>query len=215
MSELARMSVSPLYSSAVTRLRPRVVQPEPSVGSGALCYGIAQVALGHRASFRDLFELTKTRLYATCLRLLHEPSAAEEALQETYARVWHCAATFRGYSEGEAWAWLFQIARSRCFDQLRARRRAVLVVAGDDVAWEDIADDATTDFSVECPLNDDRLKHCVNKLSEKKQTAIRLAFYDGCTYAEIAKRLSVALPTIKSDVRRSLIELRRCLQQTL
>jgi RNA polymerase sigma-70 factor (ECF subfamily) len=174
-----------------------------------------RIAIGDRAAFRSLFEHTQHRLYPICLRLLRESGAAQDAMQESYARVWHCASGYRGHSEGQAWSWLFQIARSRCIDVLRERRRTVSTVDGTDSDWEAVADERhdSVEAIAESAHNVQQMIACLSKLTDKKKQAISLAFYEGCSYPEIAQRLSHSLPAVKSDVRRGLLELRRCLQR--
>ncbi|MGJ3628227.1 sigma factor-like helix-turn-helix DNA-binding protein [Sphingomonas sp. MMS24-JH45] len=49
------------------------------------------------------------------------------------------------------------------------------------------------------------------RLSDAQRDAIRTAFFDGVTYAELATRGDVPLGTIKSWVRRGLMRLKECL----
>ena len=58
---------------------------------------------------------------------------------------------------------------------------------------------------------DQRLHLCLDQLEEKQRGAIRTAFFDGLTYAELAEREGVPLGTMKSWVRRGLMRLKDCL----
>ena len=58
-----------------------------------------------------------------------------------------------------------------------------------------------------------RLHHCLEELEEGPRKALRLVYYEGMTYDEVAAHLGVPLGTVKSWVRRSLIRLRGCLEQ--
>ncbi|MBX3765219.1 RNA polymerase subunit sigma-24, partial [Burkholderia cepacia] len=51
------------------------------------------------------------------------------------------------------------------------------------------------------------------KLEGRQRGVIVEAFYTGVTYAELAARLSVPVGTMKSWVRRSLLQLKMCLEQ--
>ena len=56
-----------------------------------------------------------------------------------------------------------------------------------------------------------RLHGCLQALEERQRGAIRTAFFEGVTYAELAQRQDVPLGTVKSWVRRGLLALKRCL----
>ncbi|MDF6725004.1 RNA polymerase subunit sigma, partial [Escherichia coli] len=58
-----------------------------------------------------------------------------------------------------------------------------------------------------------RLESCIRKLEGRQRGVIVEAFYTGVTYAELAARLSVPVGTMKSWVRRSLLQLKMCLEQ--
>ncbi|CAL8478713.1 protein of unknown function (plasmid) [Caballeronia sp. S22] len=58
-----------------------------------------------------------------------------------------------------------------------------------------------------------RLEHCLDRLEPQQKSAIREAFFTGATYSELAQRLAVPLGTMKSWIRRSLMQLKTCLEQ--
>jgi DNA-directed RNA polymerase specialized sigma24 family protein len=52
---------------------------------------LQRVAKKDRAAFRDLYAATSSRLFAVCLGLLRDRARAEEALQESFTRIWERA----------------------------------------------------------------------------------------------------------------------------
>ena len=57
------------------------------------------------------------------------------------------------------------------------------------------------------------LHGCLDGLEDNQREAIRTAFFDGVTYAELAQRQDVPLGTMKSWVRRGLARLKECLER--
>jgi RNA polymerase sigma-70 factor (ECF subfamily) len=129
-------------------------------------------------------------------------------LHEVYITIWKRAGA---YEPGRASpiSWLATIARNRAIDWRRANpiRRTVPV--------EDIADLPDDTRSASDQMEHDevarRLHLCLDTLDQQQRDAIRTAFFDGLTYAELAARTAVPLGTMKSWIRRGLTRLRECL----
>jgi RNA polymerase sigma-70 factor (ECF subfamily) len=76
----------------------------------------------------------------------------------------------------------------------------------------EIADDRPTAPEwIEADQERAQIVKCLGKLEVRTGSAIRSAFYDGFTYAELADRMAVPLGTMKSWVRRGLMQLKACL----
>jgi len=170
----------------------------------------ALVATGeeNRDAFRTVYRLTSAKLFGVCLRICGDRQAAEDVLSEVYMTVWKRAGA---YEPGRASpiSWLATIARNRAIDWRRSARRAPSSPLDEA---PDVADDAPS--SVERMLLDERearLHLCLDQLEDRQRSAIRTAFFDGLTYAELASRQAVPLGTMKSWVRRGLLRLRDCL----
>ena len=171
---------------------------------------LAQVALGNRAAFETLYRDTSPKLFGICLRVLTDRSEAEEVLQEVYTSVWRKASQFDAARAG-AMAWLGMMARNRSIDRLRAMparaQHSPLEMAAE------LADPGASPAQQAETLTDRaRLEHCLQRLEPKRHSLIRAAFFDGSTYEELATRIEAPLGSIKSWIRRGLIQLRTCLE---
>ena len=104
------------------------------------------------------------------------------------------------------------IARNRAIDRLRA-----LPHAGQQAPLEladDVADAAPTPArAAETSAENARLGECLDKLDGRRRTLIRVAFFDGATYEELAARVGSPLGAVKSWIRRGLLQLRECLER--
>ena len=56
-----------------------------------------------------------------------------------------------------------------------------------------------------------RLDECLHRLDVAKRNSIMLAYLDGCSHSEIAKRLNAPLGSVKAWVKRGLLSLRECM----
>ena len=161
-----------------------------------------------RDAFRTLYDLTAAKLFGICLRICGERQAAEDVLHDVYLLVWRRAG---GFEPGRASpiTWLATIARNRAIDWRRAQGSRPTSPIADA---PDIADSSPlASDQLEAAGESARLHACLDALEEQQRGAIRTAFFDGVTYAELAERQGVPLGTMKSWVRRGLLALKRCL----
>ena len=54
---------------------------------------------------------------------------------------------------------------------------------------------------------------CLDELEAPRRHLIRIAFFEGATYEELAERSGNPLGTVKSWIRRSLLKLKACLER--
>src|SRR5580658_11257120 len=170
---------------------------------------LARVAIGDRAAFDALYRGTSNRLFGICIRVLNQRSEAEDALQDVYTAVWRKAASFDP-AKASASAWLAMVARNKAIDRLRSlpfhQARASLEAA------DDIADSAASPAqAVQTETDRAQLEHCLERLEPKRRSLIRSAFFEGLTYEELAAKIEAPLGSIKSWIRRGLLQLRECL----
>jgi RNA polymerase sigma-70 factor (ECF subfamily) len=171
---------------------------------------LKDIALGNRQAFEKLYRDSSPQLFAICLRIVSQRSEAEDVLQEVFATVWRKAAQFDVDRAG-AMSWLAMIARNKAIDRLRsqpqARKFEPLELA------DEIADPiASPQRDAQAAGERDRLDECMKRLDDRRRSLIRAAFFDGSTYEELAARVGSPLGTVKSWIRRGLLQLRECLE---
>lgn len=166
-----------------------------------------------RAAFRRVYQMTSAKLFGICLRICGERQAAEDVLQEVYLIIWRRAPSFEPRRSSPI-TWLATIARNRAIDWRRSGRRAPAEPMPDfrvEPGREPVDPDRLADAGMIDDEDLRRLRACLAALDERPRNAIRSAFLDGLTYNELARREGVPLPTMKSMVRRGLLQLRKCL----
>jgi RNA polymerase sigma factor (sigma-70 family) len=163
-----------------------------------------------QAAFAELYKRTSSKLFGVCLRMLRDRAEAEEVLQEIYTTVWRRAASFDA-TRASAITWLVTLSRNKAIDRLRLRREELM----DDPEDLDVAVDEQPSPAANAEASQEyrRLERCLDELEPQQQSSVREAFFSGATYSELAKRCKVPLGTMKSWIRRSLIQLRQCLDQ--
>lgn len=171
---------------------------------------LARVAAGDRAAFATLYGRTSGKLFACVLRILGDRTAAEDAVQEAYFKIWNRAADFDA-SLGSAIAWMTTIARHAAIDAVRrgAERVSASSTELDPELSERLADPLSTgDRMLEGP----RLAACLERLDGDRRTMVLLAYCEGWSREELAARFARPVATVKTVLRRSLIALKECLR---
>jgi len=175
-----------------------------------LAAAMQRIAAGDRAALEFVYRATSAKLFGICLRITGNRSEAEDALQDVYVSLWNTAGRFDP-ARASAVSWLAVFARNRAIDRLRRRRRvdqSAPLEAAAEVADARPLADATLLAGEERA----RVHGCLEQLDEPQRGAIRTAFFDGLTYAELAERRDVPLGTAKSWIRRGLARLKACLE---
>ena len=188
--------------------------PRGSAGQGCSASAPLQT-IDELATARDqqalaeLYEAVSARVLGLLLRILKNRAVAEEALQDVMVRVWQRSDQYAAY-RGRAITWILSIARYRAIDLLRAQRMQVPL---DEVPEEALADPDAEEFSraVSSQRSRRALDDCMQRLTPEQQRCLSLAYVDGYSQDEIAMAIESPLGTVKSWVRRGLLQLRDCM----
>jgi len=79
---------------------------------------MSRCALGDRAAFARLYDLTSPHLFAVVLRIQRDRALAEDLLQEVYVNLWRSAGSFDA-AQSQPMTWLTSVARNKAIDSLR------------------------------------------------------------------------------------------------
>ena len=177
----------------------------------ALAAAMERLAGGDRRALDEIYRATSAKLFGICLRILKDEKEAEDALQDVYVNLWRRADRFDP-TRASPISWLATFARNRAVDRLRVGKVRSGAVEIDEAA--PVADAAPlADAMLIDAQNSARIHTCLDTLDERPRDAIRTAFFEGRTYAQIAEADGVPLGTMKSWVRRGLQKLKACLEK--
>ena len=170
---------------------------------------IGKVSLGDRRAFSELYDMTSAKLFGVCLRVLNNRASAEDVLQETYMKIWRYAERYASNGMSPM-TWLITIARNTAIDKLRASRDGVDI---DGVADTLVSSGPTPEQAAIAAGEAGRIADCLSQLEPPRDQAVRGAYLEGLSYADLSEKLSVPLNTIRTWLRRSLISLRECMER--
>jgi RNA polymerase sigma-70 factor (ECF subfamily) len=176
---------------------------------------LANAAQGDTASFETLYDRYAPAVLGVALRITGDRPLAEEAVQETFWRVWRGAASFQT-QRGTFTGWLFGIARNLAIDLCRRRRVRPQPMSSpdpDDEAIERAPDpDMDVAESAFTAIKHQHVHAAMMALPLEQRRVIELAYFGGLTHQEIAAVTDEPLGTIHTRARLALRRLRETLQ---
>jgi len=165
-------------------------------------------ANGDKSAFRAIFDMTSAKLFGVAVRILKRHDLAEDVMQDAFLKIWDAAPRYRP-ELGSPISWMVAITRNRAIDVLRKRTEVAL---DDEQGKGERADDAPDPFEMTAQSRDLKaLLQCMEKLGAKQKQCLLMAYYYGYTHEEISQRMATPVGTIKSWIRRGLIQLKGCL----
>ena len=169
---------------------------------------VSRVARADASAFEALYDELSSSVFGLARRVVRDPARAEDVTQEVFLEVWRKAARFDS-TLGKAKTWVMTIAHRRAVDAVRrneSQKRQDEKTAPEQVSHDEPAD------SLIAAEEQGAVRECLETLTDLQLEAVRLAYFNGYTYSEVATLLDKPLPTIKTRMRDGLIRLRDCLE---
>ncbi len=200
-AELDRVRVTFVIDDA--HLDPEAVGDDvdwPAASEAELRVGFAR---GDEACLQEVFRRSAPLIYTIAYRALGSSSDGEEITQEVFVSAWRARGNYQP-EKGSLSGWLIGIARHRIADRQRARGRDLrLVQAVTKQTDVQVQPEALSTLIDRIVLTDE-----IDQLPHPRGTILKLAFWEGRSYPQIAEQLNLPLGTVKSHARRALLHLR-------
>lgn len=163
-----------------------------------------RIAERDQQALLELYEQYGKAVYSLAYRVLGNATFAEEAMQDTFLKVWHQTTRWDS-DKGKLKNWLLTIAQFTAIDRLRKEGRQP---ATHPEPIED-TDESLLTSKNEAPWQDGSiLRMLVSQLPVNQASLIELAFFEGLSHGEIAEALHMPLGTVKTRLRAGLQKLR-------
>src|SRR5580704_8589177 len=144
---------------------------------------LARVARGDHRAFELVYAELAGPVYGVVRQVLRDPAQSEEIAQEVLLEIWRTASRFDP-AKGSPAAWALTIAHRRAVDRVRSEtassRREEKTAADAAVEPDDVAE------VVAATLDGQRVRRCLDGLTELQRESIKLAYYGGYSYPQFA-----------------------------
>lgn len=160
-------------------------------------------------AFARLYEAYADRVYRYLLSRTGRPVDAEELTSRTFLNALSSLDTYRGGGANFG-SWLMSIAHNLLANWYRAKGRRPSTATLDD-ALEVPADTPGPESSLETSEQIRRVREAVRSLPPDRQRLLALKYVEGCTNAEIGRRMGRTEGAIKALHHRTLGQLQEAL----
>jgi RNA polymerase sigma-70 factor (ECF subfamily) len=166
---------------------------------------LGRVALGDSKAVRECIDEFGGLVWAIARRMTRSRADAEDAVQEIFIDVWRSASRFDA-TQGSEKVFITTIARRRLIDRMRRGRMAHLmdpVESLEDLRWAEPGNGG------EIRVEAEYAAEVVARLRPEQRKVLRMGLLEGLTHSEIATATGMPLGTVKTQMRRGLIQVRQ------
>jgi RNA polymerase sigma-70 factor (ECF subfamily) len=163
--------------------------PAPAEIDDAL---VGDVARGSADAFAVLVDRHSPALFRVAWRMLGSSADAEDAVQETFTKLWSQAAGWKPGGLG-AGPWLHRVCVNHCLDRLRRRKHVA------DCEPPERADPATgAEYGLVAEQTRVLARQAIMRLPERQRAAIILTYYEELPNAAVAEILGLNVKALES-----------------
>ena len=177
---------------------------------------LARIQVGDRDALASLFRRYARPIRNIGRRVLRDKAEAEDLVQEVFLYIYRKSSLFDS-SKGSASSWIVQVAYTQAFLRRRRLKSQGFYVSGIADKRDECnqANDkgAEYDHTVEGLFGRDGWKKIVEDLTQDQKETLRLHFFEGYTFPEIAEKLGQSYANIRNHHYRGLEKLRRHLAE--
>jgi RNA polymerase sigma-70 factor (ECF subfamily) len=163
---------------------------------------------GDQKSYTKLMGLYRDPLFFMIKRMVNNVDDAEDLTIETFGKAFKM---LKNYTPKYAFStWLFKIGSNHCIDFLRKQNK--IKILSIDNRIEDLNVSPISQIRAEimdpeekmmCEQNENLLQDFIKKLHPDYQEILKLKYFYGLSYVEIAEELGIPLGTVKARLFRS------------
>ncbi|HEX7565244.1 MAG TPA: sigma-70 family RNA polymerase sigma factor [Bradyrhizobium sp.] len=188
-------------------------------GSKRLEYLLTQIsAVKDQSAFAELYSATKGKLFSTVLMIVKRWDLAEEIIQDVYARIWSNAGSYLA-SSGSPMTWMITIARNLAIDMVR---KPALETYPDDSILLELPDDCPSAVELieaaetqrSAMERHQRVLSALQSLTPARRDLVVAAYIHGESRQQLSERAGVPVNTVKTWIRRALLEVEAILRNT-
>lgn len=165
---------------------------------------------GNKEALESLYDKYESLLYSFSYKMVQDPQASEEIVQEVMIKVWKGTGSYSAES-GKFSSWILTVTRNTAIDYIRKQQK----VRTEEIHQEVELRDRRTPVEelVEWEEQGDQLREAMRTLKDDQQVIIDLFYFKGYSQRKISEKVDIPLGTVKGRIRLALKHLKSQLYQ--
>ncbi|HKW35223.1 MAG TPA: sigma-70 family RNA polymerase sigma factor [Candidatus Acidoferrum sp.] len=216
MGTIATARLRHLTAAQTQEVRPTAGVSLPTQGCDETL--VTRVQTGDQEALSSLFRRYAVAVRNVGRRILRDDSEADDLVQEVFLYI-HRRSVLFDAEKGSARSWIFQVAYTQAFlrrRQLKSQGFYTSVIADNLREIEPpTSSGADYDQTVEGLFGRNGWRKILESLTEEQRETLRLHFFEGCTFAEIAEQLGQSYANVRNHYYRGLERVRKHLAETV
>ena len=183
----------------------------------ALLKWIKRAKRGDIGSYEKIYDQFARKVLNFIYRMVNSLEEAEDLTQETFVTVYQKLGSLKDNSKFEPW--LFRIARNFVYQRYRSRSPVTVSVDAVDEEGQPLTqlvdEGKTPDESFQAGELERVVQDVINELPEKYREVFVLSAIQKLSYQQIAEIVGRSLPSVKTDIHRARLEVRKRVKEYL
>ncbi|CAM5780858.1 MULTISPECIES: RNA polymerase sigma factor [Brevibacillus] len=166
---------------------------------------VDEVLRGNKEAFAQIIQKYNRRITLLIRKMLGQPPHEQDIAQEIFIKVYYHLGDYnKSYEFG---AWLYRIATNHCFDELRSRKRSIMVTNTE----VELATSHTPEAEYLVKEQNSYLQDRIKALDSKHRVVLEMRYLQYMSYEEISKKLGVPISTVRTRLSRGKTKLKEAL----
>jgi RNA polymerase sigma-70 factor, ECF subfamily len=184
-----------------------LVKPEPTDEQL-----ISAICKGEESAVEVLYERYHRYAYTLAYRILRDPIASEDIVQDAFLSIWRKASSYQAQN-GSVQSWLQAIVRNRAIDKIRASAHRDYQGTPLQASNEQDPPSEQPDVWEQAWQSEQHriIREVMEQIPGEQRMVIELAYFGGLTHTEISEQLQIPLGTVKGRMRLGLQKMKSLL----
>jgi RNA polymerase sigma factor (sigma-70 family) len=165
---------------------------------------IERIVAKDSKALEALYDKYSSLLYTLIKKIVNNKNKAENILADVFVIIWQKGELF-DLNTNNLYTWLILVARNKALDSIKRDNGLITEEYNDDYENSYILPKISPDvdsLELEKALDKtSKIYSVISNLTEAQQYVLSLAYYQGLTEKEIAEKLNIPLPTVKTKLR--------------
>lgn len=167
---------------------------------------------GNCKAFEVLLSRYKSRVYSYIFLFVRNRELTEDIFQDTFIKAIITIQQGKYIESGKFLAWINRIAHNLIIDYFRKEKNENTFSA-DSVDYDVLKDADLSEKSIEDIISNEQVLsdvvHLVNYLPDLQREVVRMRYFEGLSFKEIAEKTNVSINTALGRMRYALLNMRR------